>query len=80
MRQAANRQAREDLGNAYELVEVGKAATFDGLTETLEIEERFGAMIDKYLKQLLFLRGLKSVSTSSTAAPRQLPPGSSRAA
>jgi hypothetical protein len=36
-------------------------------------------MIDKLLKRLLFLRGLKSISIASTSAPRERLAGLSRA-
>jgi hypothetical protein len=64
-------QARKELGSTYALVELGETATFDNLFRELEVEERLDAMIDRCLKRLLFLRGLKSISTSSTSAPQQ---------
>jgi len=83
---AAKDEARKELGDIYELVEIGKTATVDRLLEDLEVEERLDAMIDKCLKRLLFLRGLKSLSTASSSAPPQpIPkpqriPGPTRAA
>jgi len=83
---AANDEARKELGDIYELVEIGKTATVGCLLEDLEVEERLDAMIDKCLKRLLFLRGLKSLSTASSSAPPQpIPkpqriPGPTRAA
>jgi hypothetical protein len=62
---AAEDQARKELGETYELIEVGRAATFYGLNEELEIQERLDAAINRCLKQLLMVRGVKSV----TAAP-----------
>ena len=62
---AAEDQARKELGETYELIEIGRAATFDGLTKELDIEERLDAAINRCLKQLLMVRGVKSV----TAAP-----------
>ena len=59
--QAAEDQARKDLGASYELVEIGETATMDRLLQDLAVEERLDAMIDKDLKRLLFLRGLKSL-------------------
>ena len=59
--QAAEDQARKDLGAKYELVEVGETATVDRLLQDLAVEERLDTMIDKCLKRLLFLRGLKSL-------------------
>jgi hypothetical protein len=65
--QAAEDQARKDLGASYELVEIGEAATVDRLLQDLAVVERLDAMIDKCLKRLLHLRGLKSLK-------RPLPP------
>ena len=78
---AAEDQARNELGDTYELVEIGETAKVDGLLKELEIEERLGAMIDRCLKRLLFLRGLKTIPTaSSSSAPLQRIPGPTRAA
>jgi hypothetical protein len=68
---AAEAQARKELGEAYELVEIGETATVERLLRDLAVEERLDAMIDKCLKRLLFLRGLKSLPTASTSAPPQ---------
>jgi hypothetical protein len=37
----------------------------------LGVEDRLDAMIDKCLKRLLFLRGLKSLPTAASSAPPQ---------
>ena len=42
-------------GDTFELVEIGDAATFDGLTKELETKERLDALIDKHVKRLLLL-------------------------
>jgi hypothetical protein len=47
-----------------------KTATVEHLMEELEVEEQLNAMIGRRLKQLLFLRGLKSLSPAPPAAPR----------
>jgi hypothetical protein len=65
----AEDKARKDLGDIYKLVEIGEAATFVGLGEDLAIHEKLCAAINKCLKQLLFVRGLKSVSAVSLSAP-----------
>ena len=70
--QAADDQARKDLGANYELVEIGEVATVDRLLQDLAVVERLDAMIDKCLKRLLFLRGLKSLRPVSSSPP--LPP------
>jgi hypothetical protein len=58
----AQSQTLEKLGDTFELVEIGEAATFDGLTKELEIQERLDAGINRCLKQLLMVRGVKSVA------------------
>jgi hypothetical protein len=69
--QPAEHQARKELGETYQLAEIGETATVDRLLRDLGVEERLDAMIDKCLKRLLFLRGLKSLSTASSSAPPQ---------
>lgn len=67
--QAAEEQARKELGDRYALVEIGEAASVRHLLEDLQVEERLDAMIDKCLKRLLFLRGVKSLSSAASPAP-----------
>jgi hypothetical protein len=84
--QAADARSRKELGENYELVEVGEAATVERLLRDLGVEERLDAMIDKCLKRLLFLKGLESLPTASSSAPShpiaepQRIPGPARAA
>jgi hypothetical protein len=69
---AARDQMREKFGeDAFRLVEIDDPATFERLLTDLEIEERLDALIDKCLKRLLFVRGLKSLPTASSSAPPQ---------
>jgi hypothetical protein len=77
---AAEDEARKELGENYKLVEVGEIATLDGLMKDLEVEERLDGMIDKCLKRLLFVRGLKSLSAGSASAPQQRIAGPAKAA
>ena len=77
---AAEDQARKELGDAYAFVENSKLGSVDQQMEGLEVETRLDAMIDKCLKRLLFLRGLKSISSVSTSAPRKRLTGPSKAA
>jgi hypothetical protein len=80
-KRAAEDRARKEFGNAYELVEIGDAATFDGLAKDLAFQKSLDDMIDRNLKRLLFLRGLKSISTTApSTAPPQRVSGPSRAA
>jgi hypothetical protein len=71
---AAETQARNELGELYALVEMGEEATVDRLMKELEVQERLDAMIDRCIKRLLLVRGLKSMSIGTTsAAPESLP-------
>ena len=76
----AKDRVRKELGDTFELVEIGDAATFDGLTKELETKERLDALIDKHVKRLLLVRGLKSVSTAPSSAPPQRVLGPPKAA
>lgn len=60
-------QILDKLGDASELVKIG-AATFDGLTKELEIQEHLDAAINRCLKQLLMVRGIKSIAQSASPA------------
>ena len=67
---AAESQAREELGELYDLAEMGEEVTIDGLMRDLVVQERLDAMIDKCLKRLLFLKGLQSLESPSSPPPR----------
>ena len=77
---AAEDQARKELGETYELIEVGEAATFDGLTEELEIQERLDAAINRCIKQLLMVRGVKSITAATPLKTPKRITGPSKAA
>jgi hypothetical protein len=62
------------------LVEIGEAATLDGLMKELASEERLEAMIDRCLKRLLFLRGLKSLPSAASSVPLHRIAGPQKAA
>jgi len=72
--QATEDQARKELGDRYALIEIG--ATIDRLLQELMVEERLDAMIDKCIKRLLHLRGLRSLSTAPSSPPLQPVPTS----
>jgi hypothetical protein len=65
---AAEKQARQELGDIYTLIDVGEPATIDGLMKELDIKERLDGAISKCLKQLLMVRGVKSLSPASASA------------
>ena len=66
---AAEQQARQELGDIYQLIDIGEPATVKGLMEELEIKERLDGLISKCLKQLLMARGVKSLSAASSSVP-----------
>jgi hypothetical protein len=71
----ATRRAREaggtsDHQTSVEFVEGWKVATLNRLLKELDVEERLDAMIDRLIKRLLFVRGLKSITSSGvTGSP-----------
>jgi hypothetical protein len=67
----ARKRARKELRETYELVEVGETATVEDLNKLLAIEEYLDGLIEKCIKRLLHVRGLKSVSSSSPSSPQQ---------
>jgi hypothetical protein len=71
--QAAQEQAKKELGEAYELVEIGETASFDQLVTVLKVMEYLDSLIDRLLKRLLYLRGLKSISPASRSAHSRRP-------
>jgi hypothetical protein len=62
---AAEKKASEELGSAWRLVEMGDVLTLDHLNKELEIAERLSRLKERLLKQLMFARGVKSISLSS---------------
>jgi hypothetical protein len=69
-RAAAVEEARTELGPTFMLVELGDLATLDHQARELQVEERFNAVIDKCLRRLLYVRGLKSMSVSPSNASK----------
>jgi hypothetical protein len=64
---AAEEQARQELGDIYKLIDIGEPATIEGLIKELDIKERLDGLISKCLKQLLMVRGVKSLSPASSS-------------
>jgi hypothetical protein len=75
-RQAADEQARQELGDIHQLIDVGEPATIDGLMKELDIMERLDGMINRCLKQLLTVRGVKSLSLEAhpVSVPKAIGP------
>jgi hypothetical protein len=64
------REALSAVG--LQLVQTGHAVTTDYLLHELSIIDRLDAMIDRCLKRLLLVRGVKSVSASLPASPKRI--------
>ena len=77
---AADAQAQKELGHTYALAKMGEEATIHKMLQYFEIEERLDSMIDKCLKRLLFLRGLKSMRPAESSTPATLIAGPGNAA
>jgi hypothetical protein len=67
-RRAAEEQARQELGDIHQLIDIGKPSTIDGLIKELEVQERLEPMINQCLKQLLAVRGVKSLPSAAASA------------
>jgi hypothetical protein len=66
----AEQQARQELGEHYDLVEMGEEATLDDLLKELHVIERLDAVIDRCIRRLLMSRGLRSLIAPN---PLQIP-------
>ena len=67
--QRAGEQARKELGQTWELVELRDVVTVDYLLNEIAVVDRLDGAIDRCLKRLLLVRGLKSISASSSTTP-----------
>jgi hypothetical protein len=76
---AAKEQARQELGDIYKLIDIGEPATIEGLMKELNIKERLDGLISKCLKQLLMVRGVKSLSLASSSVSMPQIPGPRKA-
>jgi hypothetical protein len=70
--EAAEKQARAELGYRYEFTE-NDLATEDRLMADLALEDRLDSAIDKCMKRLLMLRGVKSITAVPPSQFAQLP-------
>jgi hypothetical protein len=70
VRAQARMQAREEIGEYCDLAQAGASASL--LLNELDMRARLDDMIDKCLKRLLFVRGVKSVGRAGPAAAPRL--------
>ncbi len=71
-RKAADERAKAELGDAIELVELGDVVTYEFLQKQLAILEQLEGNITRAYKKLLYVRGIKSMSSSTAAVSSQL--------
>jgi hypothetical protein len=71
LRKRADEQARIELGSAVALVEIGEVASIEYMEKELAMMERLDAAITRDQKSLLYVRGIKSMSSSGAVAPSQ---------
>jgi hypothetical protein len=67
--QAAAEQASNEFKDVWDLVVIGEEATIGGLLRDLDVQDRLDAKIDRYLKRLLHLKGIKSILAATFSAP-----------
>ncbi|HTE75606.1 MAG TPA: hypothetical protein VK653_02565 [Xanthobacteraceae bacterium] len=74
-REVEEKQIRREMGDApFELARISHVTTTGYLMHELSIIDRIDAMIDRCLKRLLLVRGVKSISPSlSKPTPKQIP-------
>lgn len=77
-RPAAEKQARQELGEAYDLVEIGEGVTLDSLARQLAILERLDRGIEADYRRLLLVRGVKSLSVAPKPVARESFPAPDR--
>jgi hypothetical protein len=70
--EAAFEEARKEMGPDRELVALADVATIDNLLNELSLFDRIDGMIDRNIKRLLMVRGVKSLSVSAEhSAPQK---------
>jgi hypothetical protein len=81
LRRVVDEEARDELGDDYKFIEAGTDQTLGEIMKNFEFEARLDAMIDVCIKRLLHVRGLKSLSvSSSTSSAALIPPPASKKA
>jgi hypothetical protein len=65
----AEKETEEELGDVMELIEMGREVTLERLFEEFSVIERLDGMIERCIKRLLLVRGVKSMACSPSFAP-----------
>ena len=80
LRKKVEDEAREELGDDYRFIEAGSGATLEVVMNHFDVEARLDSILDVCLKRLLHMKGLQSLSSSTSSAPRLSRPDSDNAA
>jgi hypothetical protein len=65
-KKAAEAEAKEEFGHAPELIDLRELVEFEKLQQELSLVVQIDGMIDRSIKRLLMLRGIKSLSPPNT--------------
>ena len=68
--QEAEQQAQRELGPAWDLIKIGDVATTQYLLDEMSVIDKLDGMIDRCVKRLLMVRGLKSISPAPASRKR----------
>ena len=71
-RRVGREKAQKELGDLYELTSIDVAAD-DRLLAELAVEERLNTLIDKCIKRLLMVKGVKSMAIQVPSESSRLP-------
>jgi hypothetical protein len=80
LREKVEDEAREELGDKYRFIEAGGGATLTAVMNVFDVEARLDSMLDVCLKRLLHMKGIQSLSSSTSSDPRLPRPDSGKAA
>jgi hypothetical protein len=72
--EAASEEALKEMGTDGELVDLANVVTIDNLLNELSLIDRLDGMIDRCIKRLLMVRGVKSLAAppESSRSPKRL--------
>lgn len=72
--EAEDIRVRRELGPAEKLIDIGEIPTIEYLESELDLMDRLDGLIDRCVKRLLMVRGLKSLSqaTGAPGGPRRI--------
>jgi hypothetical protein len=69
--EAAEKEAREELGESMVFVEIGEDITTQHMFEEFSVLDRLDSYFERCVKRLLLMRGAKSVSSLASTASKK---------